>query len=431
MHNNYILLLAVVIFLTKANASPKASKTGTWDWSGVDIHKGGFPNRFLRSNNEDDEERAFGIKSIPGADKVSSYLTKQKLANYLKKDTDTEAVFAMLKLDTAGEKLFEDPKILSWLKYVDEYNAKNPAKATTPLTTLKKTYNDETLLNMLQTASQVWSTRSVAMRLETEQMKVWKSKGFTVDDLFKKYKLDSDLNPFANPAITILGRYSDEFNPNKEITLFSILQRKYTGGKLAQLLGDARRVSKTQDLAVNLQAQQLYLWLNKLKSPQTVFHFLKLESRADNLLDNPQLILWFHCVDFFEQNTNTSPFVKSIKATVAEMLARRYDSNDLKTLMKSGTSSVSMRLTAMLENELLDIWAKGGKSLEYVTKTLGTSPTKTKLVQTVYVDKLTNQRFRVWLDNLESPESVFKFLMLDKAPENLLDSPQLKAWLQY
>ncbi|OWY94993.1 Avirulence (Avh) protein [Phytophthora megakarya] len=316
----------------------------------------------------------------------------------------------MLKLDTAGQKLFEDPKILFWLKYVDAYNAKNPAKATTPLTTLKKTYNDETLLNMLQTASQVWSTRSVAMRLETEQMKVWKSKGFTVDDLFKKYKLDSDLNPFANPAITILGRYSDEFNPNKGITLFSILQRKYTDGKLAQLLGDARRV-----------------W----KARKQFFISSSLKREADNLLDNPQLLLWFHYVDFFEQNTQTSPFVKSIKTTVAEMLARRYDNNDLKTLMKSGTFSVTKRLTARLENELLDIWAKGGKSLEYVTKTLGTSPTKTKLVHTVYVDMLTKQRFRVWLDNLESPESVFKFLMLDKGPENLLDSPQLKAWLQY
>ncbi|OWY94992.1 RxLR effector protein, partial [Phytophthora megakarya] len=63
----YVLLLVVVIFLTHTNASPKASKT---------VQKGGFPNRVLRSNNEDVEERTFGIKSIPGADKVSSYLTK-------------------------------------------------------------------------------------------------------------------------------------------------------------------------------------------------------------------------------------------------------------------------------------------------------------------------------------------------------------------
>lgn len=44
---------------------------------------------------------------------------------------------------------------------------------------------------------------------------------------------------------------------------------------------------------------------------------------------------------------------------------------------------------------------------------------------------LQNQQIQMWLTRLESPETVFKFLMLDKGADNLLANPQLTTCLLY
>ncbi|OWZ01943.1 RxLR effector protein, partial [Phytophthora megakarya] len=44
---------------------------------------------------------------------------------------------------------------------------------------------------------------------------------------------------------------------------------------------------------------------------------------------------------------------------------------------------------------------------------------------------LQNQLIRAWLEKLEPPENVFKFLMLDRAADNVLSDSQLKLWINY
>ncbi|OWZ03253.1 Avirulence (Avh) protein [Phytophthora megakarya] len=284
---------------------------------------------------------------------------------------------------------------------------------------------------MFEVANQVKSTKSIATRLQTEQMAIWKSKGLTVDDLFTRYKLDSDSNPFDNPAINILGRYSNQFNPNKKTTLFTILQQKYSDETLSHLLAAARKNSRTADLAEDLQTQQLNVWLQKLETPQTVFKFLELDKRAYNLLVNPQLMLWFQYANTFEENTKKTHFVDKPKTTLIEMLMSHYDDKAMAIMLNSAKTSYSKKMAVVVEGALLDRWATTGKPLEYVTQILGTSHTKAKLLEPVYLEKLTKQQFRVWLDKPESPETIFKILHLDKKTDKLLDNPQLKTWIKY
>ncbi|POM64586.1 Avirulence protein (Avh), partial [Phytophthora palmivora] len=280
MRFHYVILLTLVTSVARINGMfvVKQSKVNTvnlMDRSIAEIQRGVFTNRFLRIYDENGEERAFGIKSIPGAEKISSYLNKQKLAKYLKKDKDTDAVFAKLKLNTAGEKLFESPKFLAWAKYVDDYNTKNPDKAKSMLPTLMTQYNDEALSKMLEAAKQVESTKSVATKLQSEQMTIWKKADLSADALFKIYKLDDGVsNLLANPAINIWVRYADEFNPGTKTTLFDTLRKHYSDETLSQLLIAARKVPSTEKMAVDLQNKQIRVWLDKLESPETVFKFL-------------------------------------------------------------------------------------------------------------------------------------------------------------
>lgn len=102
--------------------------------------------------DEEDAERAISLNSIPGIQKIFNFVNNQQLASWQKKGIAAEDVFVKLKLNKAGEKLLENPKFLSWVKYVDDYNIKNPDKETAMIPTLTAHYGDEVLAKMLEAA---------------------------------------------------------------------------------------------------------------------------------------------------------------------------------------------------------------------------------------------------------------------------------------
>ncbi|OWY97917.1 RxLR effector protein, partial [Phytophthora megakarya] len=172
----YIILLCIYgvqsEFITNIKTTPKINHPKialTGDSVATTITR-----RFLRIYNEDDDERAYGIQSIPGIGKVSTYLYNQKLAKTLKKnDQDIDTIFSKLGLNTAGEKLLQHPNFFIWVKYVDDYNRKN-GKTLSMLPTLRRQYKDEVLIKMFEAATQVERTKHIATILQTEQMRIWK-----------------------------------------------------------------------------------------------------------------------------------------------------------------------------------------------------------------------------------------------------------------
>ncbi|POM81626.1 Avirulence protein (Avh) [Phytophthora palmivora] len=389
MRFHYVILLTLVTSVATSNGtfSMKPSKVNTAvmvDRSIAEIQQGASTNRFLRVDDENSEERVFGIKSIPGVDKLSSYLNKQKLAKYLKRDKETDAVFAKLKLNTAGEKLFENPKFLAWVKYVDDYNVKNPNKPKSMLPTLMRQYSGESLSMMLEAAKQVGSTKSVATKLQTEQMKIWKNAGLSTDELFKIYKLDDGVsNLLANPAMNIWVRYMNEFNPGTKTTLFDTLRKHYSDETISQVLIAAKKVPTTEKLAVELQHKQIRAWLNNLESPETVFKFLMLDKGADKLLDNPQLKTWLMYTEWFRTK---NPYAR--KVSLIDTLMDNYSGKALSTMLKSATSDYSRIMASTLEGQLLGRWARSGKSLDEVLELLGTTPAKKKVLTAIYRSEL-------------------------------------------
>ncbi|KAG3126556.1 hypothetical protein PI126_g22267 [Phytophthora idaei] len=83
----------------------------------------------------------------------------------LAKDKDTDAVFLKLKLNTAGENIFANPKFLVWAKYVKNYNTKHDDMTTSMLPTLINQYGQSRLARMLEEAKQVGTTKDIATKL--------------------------------------------------------------------------------------------------------------------------------------------------------------------------------------------------------------------------------------------------------------------------
>ncbi|KAE8987534.1 hypothetical protein PR003_g22555 [Phytophthora rubi] len=116
---------------------------------------------------------------------------KRKASSWLKKGKVADDVFSKIKLNkVAGEKLFEDKKFLAWAKYVDDFNVKNPDKATSMIPTMTKNFGDDAVGRMIEAATKVEGTKRLATSLQTQQIKYWESLGMSTDDVFRALKLD-------------------------------------------------------------------------------------------------------------------------------------------------------------------------------------------------------------------------------------------------
>ncbi|POM81283.1 RxLR effector candidate precursor [Phytophthora palmivora] len=352
-------LVTLLTLISVASASTtfvtKEAKANAMELLGcskaADSHRDFSTDKFLRVHNEDDEERAINFKSMFGVDKISSYLNKREFAKVLRKNSeDIDTVFAKLQLVTAGEKIFENPNFLIWAKYVDDYNVKHPGKAKSMLPTLTTQYGDKGLAKMLEAAKQVESTKSVATKLQSEQMKVWNKADISTDRLFKIYRLDHESNPFANPVIHILSRYSDEFFSSKKTALLDTLRVHYSDSELSQILIAARKVPSTKRMARKLEDELLRFWLSNLKSPDEVFRYLQLDKGANNLLDSMQLKTWLRYEDLFKFEAKTNPFVT--KTTLVDSLTAHYNEIALSKILKSPTTDYGKKMATTIENEL-------------------------------------------------------------------------------
>ncbi|EGZ04682.1 hypothetical protein PHYSODRAFT_292768 [Phytophthora sojae] len=98
----FALLCGVFFLLTKVDAAStvtdsKVSTTAVAYSTSVDT----VPTKSLRgdkSNNDESEERAFGINAIPGLKKITNFVDKQKTASWLKKGKVADDIFAKMKL---------------------------------------------------------------------------------------------------------------------------------------------------------------------------------------------------------------------------------------------------------------------------------------------------------------------------------------------
>nr|QMU24880.1 PaRXLR56 [Phytophthora agathidicida] len=250
---------------------------------------------------EEEEERAINFKSIPGFDKVKNIYIQNKMNRYLKKDMSVDEVFAKLKLGKVTEDLFQNPKFIAWMKYVADYNAKNPTKQVFEIPTLSKQYGDDVLARMLDAASKVPGTMRSALNLQKQQVMIWRNENLTLDDVFSKLKLTSNLDDIlSNPSFFAFNRYLPDYNyrHSTSVTMVEVLQHKFGDIRVAKMLETATtsKVKSTSKIAETLQKQQLELWRDLGRSSDNVFKMLNLESKVGNAFESPNFLVWakFH-----------------------------------------------------------------------------------------------------------------------------------------
>ncbi|POM71455.1 Secreted RxLR effector peptide protein [Phytophthora palmivora] len=330
-------------------------------------------------------------KLVPATAGLAKRVQTEQIQRWLVAGETPESVYKLLKLDEAGQSLFEQPQIVTWAKYLDNFNKEHPESRMPLLSFLQARYKDEaTLVQMLIAAEKVYSTKSLAVRIQAEQTNQWLRMEKVPADVFKLLKLDDiGFSLLENTLFSAWVNYMklfNEQNPTEKTSVIATLTAHYGDDVLAKIIEAGKKVPSTEALAKRLQSEQMQHWLGKGKTPDDVFALLKLDKAGSELFAQPILARWVAYVDDFN---NVNP---DKKVTLFSTLASHYSDEVL---------------TPML------IAAKKVPSTEKIA-------VEVQSVQT-----------QLWLKAKKEPSEIFNYLQLNQEGYNIFSSPVFSAWVQY
>ncbi|KAF1783226.1 hypothetical protein GQ600_26862 [Phytophthora cactorum] len=252
--------------------------------------------RFLRAQRTAGygEERAFtlpgeGIMASLVGSMASRIAQNLNIQTWLLKGASIDDIFTQLSLKTAGSKIFEDPKFMTWVVYVTKAEKQNAGDVI--LAKLMTQYTPDSLAAMIAAAKKVSSTESLARVLQAQQRQVWLSTGESGDDIFKMIKLDeAGAKLFESPQFTTWASYVDEFNrniPNKAVSMLTLLAKHYDDVDLGKMLEAAKKVPSTESIAAKLQSELKASLLQEGKK------FTQTKKIAEDL-QSAQFARWFY-----------------------------------------------------------------------------------------------------------------------------------------
>ncbi|OWZ24729.1 Avirulence (Avh) protein [Phytophthora megakarya] len=336
------------------------------------------PHRHLRT----DEER--GV--LGTVDKVTALIKSSVM-----KGNAAAKGYTRYQLLHASDDLFDNPKFLKWVKYVDDFSANNPKEAVTTIPILTARYGDEGLLKMLETAQANPNTKEVATKLLGQQAQHWAVNGKTPDEVFMLFKMNiAGDKVFENAQWGNWVNYVKTYNSNNpkktQTSVISSLQNIYGESYLVSILAAAGQVRATKSTSKKMELELIQIWLKNDRTTDDVFKLLELDKAASKVLGSPQLAFWGRYAGYVNEK------------------------------QPGKTTSLIATLTTHYTEEGVV------KMLEAAKKVPATKAVATRLQ---------SDQLEYWLSLNKSPTSVFKLFKLDEAGEKLLSNPQFLMWRKY
>ncbi|EGZ13699.1 hypothetical protein PHYSODRAFT_513583, partial [Phytophthora sojae] len=124
---------------------------------------------------------------------------------------------------------------------VNDGEAEKPVRATM-VEALTRTFGDDLVAKMILRAKANKATQSVASRLESAQLEMWRSSEKSVDDVYKRLRLDPEHlvgDIAAHSAFGVWVSYVNTVstaNPSKASTLLSTFESRFKDQPFNQIL---------------------------------------------------------------------------------------------------------------------------------------------------------------------------------------------------
>ncbi|GMF55043.1 unnamed protein product [Phytophthora fragariaefolia] len=347
-------------------------------------------------------------KKVSATKDIAARLEAEQLQYWVAIGKSADDVFNVFNLAKAGKGLFTDLDFTTWIKYVDDINAKNPNKPVSTTDILIKHYNEDALAKLILLAKNTEATKSVAVKLETAQFNDWINHGKSADDVFKLLNLDKSVVPksgnaatklqtsqiqrylaekespdevfwllgleneaenvFKNPLFSSWMNYLNVFNkqnPKKQVFWYRSLERHIGYYHLERMIDQAMRNPSTEKIARIAQDKRLKVWLRRGYSPKKAFTLLYLEKTGDGLFDSPNFAFWTKYVNDYNRRSPTE------KTTTIDTLLLFYKKYSLFQMVeKARKVSSTEKIATDLQLALLNNWVRAKQTPEDVAKML-------------------------------------------------------------
>ncbi|OWY99332.1 Avirulence (Avh) protein, partial [Phytophthora megakarya] len=292
----------------------------------------------------------------------------------------------------ARNNLFEKPAFTTWVKYVDDLNAKHPEKPSRMYPTLTKYFDDETLFKL--TDDMKWSekTKPFATKLEDDWLQAGLQSRKTPEKVLVGLGLGKTTDSLLeNSLFSHWAKYTAAFNkryPEEKATMIETLTKKFGDIEVTKMLHTAKSKKWTKTLATQLESAQMKMWLNNGKSTDDVFKLLQLD-KYGNIYHFEDKVLLSAWVSYMNVFTKENPNKKDV---LLSALGSRLTDRPLNQILNEAKTFPSMENTAI---------------------------------------KIQTNKIQSYLASNESPNKVFELLALDEMGDGILGTPLFRTWMNY
>ncbi|OWZ08236.1 RxLR effector protein [Phytophthora megakarya] len=339
-------------------------------------------------------------KEVDSTKAIATTMEGLQIKKWVTAGNTADDVFNALKLNQAGDKLFESPLFSTWATFVAQRNNKNPGVEM--FTTFTRHYSDDVLAkiiptHILATAKKFDNTRAKATTLEGLQIMNWVNSKKSADDVFKILKLEQTGDKlFESPLFSIWATFVAKQNSKDPgVEMFTVFASHYTDDALAKIipthiLATAKTIDSTKAMATKLEGLQIMNWINAKNSADDVFKMLKLDQAGDKLFESPPFITW---ATFVAKQNSKDPGVEMFST-----FTKHYSDDALAKIMPA------------------HILARA--------KTIGSTRAMATKLEGL-------QQIPSWISAEKSADDVFKLLKLDQTGDKLFESPLLSVWTTF
>ncbi|KAF4029609.1 hypothetical protein GN244_ATG18704 [Phytophthora infestans] len=295
-------------------------------------------------------------RKTPTTKRLASSIQREQSRHWLSVKKHPDDIFVLLKLNTATSRLFDQPQLNTWVRYVDAFNEANPTSTTTLLSTLRTRYKEDTLAQMLVVArTKGGSVGQTATRIQAEQTKLWLKSNKTPGEVFEMLQLKKlGTNFLSHPIFNAWVKYTDDYrkkNLGTYRSALTTLRKTHSDETLAKLFIEASKVAKTAKMGKRLHAELLREWSLTGATPVRVFLRLNLGKMDPKVFESPLYSMWTSYISMFKKVNPT------FKDDPVKMLVSIYGHRDLTALLLAAEKAPSTKDIAIkLQKELLELW---------------------------------------------------------------------------
>ncbi|KAK1935679.1 hypothetical protein P3T76_010374 [Phytophthora citrophthora] len=225
---------------------------------------------------------------------------------------------------------------------------------------------------MIGWAKKESSTKALGARLQTEQLEHWVKVGKDPEEVFKLYDLNYARRCILSESqFSGWAKYVDDLNVKKEGAMVSIIptmRKHFSDDVLFKITLAAKRSEETEAMGTKLEDAFVQFWIHRKDPSDNVLVELGLKKSTSTLLENPLL----NILTKYTEAYNVNYVVK--KTTVIETLTRTFGDETVARMLVAravGGRNLGRSISQKkFQSDQLEMWVKGGQSVDDVYKLL-------------------------------------------------------------